>query len=79
MEKLEAVEVRSWTIEGRQGNISWSARDSDGRGDEWAEVERMSHWEMRARVEIEFDDWEGLASRSLCRLAWECGVGNCKD
>lgn len=73
VERLEAVEVRSWAVDGRRGNVSWSARVSDGRGDEWAEVERRSHWEMRARVEMEFDVWGGLASRSLCRLAWEGG------
>lgn len=55
MERLEAVEVRSWTVEGRREDLSWSARVSDGRGEEWAEVERRSHWEMRVRVDIEFD------------------------
>lgn len=55
VERLEAVEVRSWTVEGRREDLSWSARVSDGRGEEWAEVERRSHWEMRVRVDIEFD------------------------
>lgn len=51
-EALDAVDARRWVVEGRWEISASEGPEKRGEASEW-DVERRSHWEIRARVESE--------------------------